>query len=277
MPISQGYHNRLDRRTFIGGSDARIIMGSDEAALVRLWREKRGEAEPEDLSGNLVVQLGAASEELNRTWYERNTGHSVRDVQRRVRHSAIFWMVATLDGIVEQTAAVFEAKFMLPWSFSEEAAAEKYMAQLQHNMWVTHLRASVLSIITGGGKWVEITIPMDPLYLSVLVSAEKKFWRCVQSGETPHLINAESPRPRIEAVRIVDMSSSNSWAEFAALFRSTRSAFLDHERAKSELKALMPEDAREAIGHGVKARRSKSGAVSFDVLETEEATHAPVQ
>jgi putative phage-type endonuclease len=264
------------RRTFIGGSDARIIMGSDEAALVRLWREKRGEADPEDLSGNLIVQLGTATEELNRAWYERNTGRSVRDVQRFVKHSAIPWMAATLDGIVEGTEAVFEAKFMLPWSFSEEAAAEKYMAQVQHNMWVTHLRTSVLSIITGGGKWVEITIPTDPLYLTVLVSAEKKFWRCVQSGETPHLINAEPPRPRIEAIRIVDMSSSNSWAEFAALFRSTRSAFLEHERAKSELKALIPEDAREAIGHGVRAKRSKSGAVSFDVLEAE-ASRAAIQ
>ena len=264
------------RRLFIGGSDAQIIMGSDEAALVRLWREKRGEADPEDLSGNLIVQLGSATEELNRTWYERNTGRRISDVQRHVRHSAIPWMAATLDGVVEETTAVFEAKFMLPWSFSEEAAAEKYMAQLQHNMWVTHLRTSVLSIITGGGKWVEITIPMDPLYLSVLVSAEKKFWRCVQSGEPPYLINAEPPRPRIEAIRIVDMSSSNSWAEFAALFRTTRDAFLDHERAKSELKALMPEDAKEAIGHGVRARRSKSGAVSFDVLETE-ASHAPIQ
>jgi len=270
----QGF--RPDRRGFIGGSDARIIMGNDEAALIRLWRVKRGEANPEDLSSNLLVQLGAATEELNRSWYERNTGRIVGDIQRFVKHSAIPWMAATLDGIIEGTGAIFEAKFMLPWSFSEEAAAEKYMAQLQHNMWVTHLRTSVLSIITGGGKWVEITIPMDPLHLSVLVSAEKKFWRCVQSGETPHLINADSPRPRIEAIRIVDMSASNSWAEFAALFRSTRSAFLDHERAKSELKALMPEDAREAIGHGVKAKRSKSGAVSFDVLETE-ATHAPVQ
>jgi len=267
---------RMDRRAFIGGSDARIIMGNDEAALTQLWREKRGEAEPEDLSGNLVVRLGAATEELNRSWYERNTGRHVTDIQRKVTQSAIPWMAATLDGIVEGTDAVFEAKFMLPWSFSEEAAAEKYMAQLQHNMWVTHLRTSVLSIITGGGKWVEIAIPMDPLYLSVLVSAEKKFWRCVQSGETPHLINAEPPRPRIVAIRIVDMSSSNSWAEFAALFRNTRTAFLDHERAKSELKALMPEDAKEAIGHGVKAKRSKSGAVSFDVLETE-VTHAPVQ
>jgi predicted phage-related endonuclease len=257
------------RCSFIGGSDARIIMGSDEAALVRLWREKRREVGPEDLSGNLTVQLGKVTEDLNRSWYERSSGRTVGDVQRLVKHSAIPWMAATLDGIVEGIGAVFEAKFMLPWSFSEETAAEKYMAQVQHNMWVTHLRSAVLSIITGGGKWVEITIPMDPLYLSVLVSAEKKFWRCVQSGEPPHLINAEPPRPRIEAIRIVDMSSSNSWAEFAALFRNTRSAFLDHERAKSELKNLIPEDAKEAIGHGVRAKRSRSGAVSFDVLDTE--------
>ena len=68
-----------NRRCFVGGSDARIIMGADEAALVRLWREKRGEAEREDLSGNLIVQLGSATEELNRSWYERNTGRRVRD------------------------------------------------------------------------------------------------------------------------------------------------------------------------------------------------------
>ena len=266
-----------DRRSFIGGSDARIIMGNDEAALVRLWREKRGEADPPDLSSSLIVQLGTATEELNRTWYARNTGRSIGDVQRRVQHSTIPWMVATLDGIVEGSGAVFEAKFMLPWSFSEEAAAEKYMAQVQHNMWVTHLRSAVLSIITGGGKWVEMTIPMDPLYLSVLVSAEKKFWRCVQSGEPPHLINVQPPRPRMEAIRIVDMSSSNSWAEFAGLFRNTRQAFLEHERAKSELKSLMPEDAKEAIGHGVRAKRSRSGAVSFDVLSAEGGSHAPLQ
>lgn len=264
------------RRHFIGGSDARIIMGHDEAALIRLWREKRGETDPEDLSGNLIVQLGTVTEALNRAWYERNSGKRVRDVQRRVKHSMLPWMAATLDGIVDGPEAVFESKFMLPWSFSEEAAAEKYMPQLQHNMWVTHLKTAVLSIITGGGKWVEITVPMDPLYLSVLVSAEKKFWRCVQSGEVPHLINAEPPRARIQAIRIVDMTSSNSWAELAALFRNTRAAFVDHERVKSELKALMPEDAKEAIGHGVRGRRSKSGAVSFDLLD-KEAVHAAVQ
>ena len=104
------------RRSFIGGSDARIIMGDDEVALVRLWREKRGEAEPEDLSGNLIVQLGSATEGLNRHWYERNTSRVVTDVQRRVRHPVNRWMAATLDGMVEGSGAVFEAKFMLPWS-----------------------------------------------------------------------------------------------------------------------------------------------------------------
>jgi predicted phage-related endonuclease len=65
--------NHVLRRSFIGGSDARIIMGDDEAALLRLWQEKRGEAEPEDLSGNLIVQLGQATEDLNRLWYERRS------------------------------------------------------------------------------------------------------------------------------------------------------------------------------------------------------------
>jgi predicted phage-related endonuclease len=268
--------SRNDRRFFIGGSDARIIMGDDEAALLRLWREKRGEAEPEDLSGNLIVQLGSVTEELNRHWYERNTGQVVSAVQRRVFHPVKRWMAATLDGMIERTGAVFEAKFMLPWTFSEEAAAEKHMAQLQHNMWVTASRTAVLSIITGGGKWVEITIPADPLYQHLLLTAEKKFWRCVETGETPHLFGVEPPRPRLEAVRIVDMSASNSWADFAATFRRTRPAYQEHEAAKADLKKLVPEDAREAVGHGLRAKRSKSGAISFDLLDVE-AGHAALQ
>src|SRR5436309_1498324 len=109
-----------DRLSLIGGSDARIIMGNDEPALIRLWREKRGEVEPEDLSGNLVVQLGLATEDLNRRWYQANSGQVLTDIQQRIRHPVLRWMAATLDGRLEVTGAVFEAKFMLPWSFSEE-------------------------------------------------------------------------------------------------------------------------------------------------------------
>jgi hypothetical protein len=125
-------------------------------------------------------------------------------------------------------------------------------------------------------KWVEIALLADPLYQHLLLTAEKKFWRCVETGDPPRLFGIEPPRPRIEAVRIVDMSSSNPWAEFANLFRSTRSAHLEHEKSKSELKSLMPEDAKEAIGHGIRAKRSKSGAISFDLLDVE-ARHAALQ
>jgi predicted phage-related endonuclease len=264
------------RKTFVGGSDARIIMGQDEAALIRLWREKRGEIEPQDLSGNLIVQLGIVTEQLNRLWFESNTGRAIKDVQKRIRHPVVRWMGATLDGMVEATGAVFEAKFMLPWSFSEAGAAQKYLPQLQHNMWVTNSATSVLSVITGGGKWVEIAVPADSLYQHLLFTAEKKFWRCVESGEPPRLFGIETPPPRIQTVGVVDMSSSNSWAEFAAQFRETRAAFLKHENAKAELKSLMPEDAKEAVGHGVRARRSNSGAVNFEIIESE-PQHAALQ
>src|ERR1700732_5067714 len=155
--VELGFRQPIGRRGFIGGSDARIIMGDDEAARVRLWREKRGEAEPEDLSGNLIVQLGLVTEALNRHWYERNTGQTVECVQHRLRHPVLRWMGATLDGTVAGTGAVFEAKFMLPWSFSDEAAAEKHMAQLQHNMWVINSRLAALGDYRRG-KWVEIKI-----------------------------------------------------------------------------------------------------------------------
>ncbi|WP_369726709.1 YqaJ viral recombinase family protein [Bradyrhizobium sp. LLZ17] len=262
-PCSIITFNPSDRRAFIGGSDARIIMGHDQDDLTRLWREKRGEIAPQDFAQNLIVQLGSVTEDLNRTWYQRASGATVTDIQKRVRHPVHRWMAATLDGIVAETGAVFEAKFMLPWAFSEEAAADKHMAQLQHNMWVIAARSAVLSIITGGGKWVEIKVHADPL----LLTAEKKFWRCVQSGEAPQLFGIEPPRPRLAAIRVVDMSGSNAWAEFAVLYRKTRSAALEHERAKTELKALVPEDAKEARGHGLRAKRSKAGAISFDVID----------
>jgi hypothetical protein len=259
QPVRCAHHLRFAR------SGAKSVTNR----LVRLWREKRGEVEPEDLSDNLIVQLGTVTEALNRAWYQRSTGQTITDVQKRVRHPVHRWMAATLDGMVESAGSVFEAKFMLPWTFTEEAAAEKHMAQLQHNMWVVAARSSVLSIITGGGKWVEIKIYADPLYQHLLLTAERKFWRCVQSGEPPLLFNIETPRPRLEAIKVVDMASSKLWAELAATYLRTKEPHGEHEIAKAGLKKLVPEDAREASGHGIKARRSKSGAISFDTLSVE--------
>ncbi|MET4329739.1 hypothetical protein ABIB80_005586 [Bradyrhizobium sp. i1.15.2] len=89
----------------------------------------------------------------------------------------------------------------------------------------------------------------------------------MQNGEAPQLFGIEPPRPRLAAIRVVDMSGSNAWAELGALYRQTRGAALEHERAKTELKALVPEDAKEASGHGLRAKRSKAGAISFEVVD----------
>src|SRR4030088_2799167 len=150
--------SRPNRRHFIGGSDARIIMGKDEKALMQLWHQKRGEAEGPDLSGVLIVQLGLVTEDLNRLWYERNSGHQVTAVQKHVVHRTIPWMAATLDGLVRNIDAVFEAKFMLPWSFSEEAAAEKHAAQLQHNMQVPSPRSPLFLSSKNRGKSIGMAI-----------------------------------------------------------------------------------------------------------------------
>jgi hypothetical protein len=121
-------------------------------------------------------------------------------------------------------------------------------------------------VITGGGKWVEIKTHADPLYQHLIITAEKKFWRCVENGERPALFGIDPPKPRIEAVRIVDMTSSNAWGEFAAIFSRTHDAYREHERAKAELKGLVPDDAQQAFGHGIRARRSKSGSISLDLM-----------
>ena len=249
----------------------------DESALLRLWQEKRGEIQPEDLSGNLLVQFGCATEELNRRWFERETGHSIGAVQRFVRHPKLEWMGATLDGIVPDDGAVFEAKFMLPWNFAEDVAADKHMAQLQHNMLVTGARRAYLSILTGGAKWVYMEVEADPVYQTVLLQVERIFWRCVQTGEPPKVFGVEPPKVKVAAVKVVDMTASNSWAEYASIFLQTRCAHIAHDNAKGELKALIPEDAREAFGHGVRAKRSKTGAISFDLMANGGGQHALVQ
>ena len=91
------------------------------------------------------------------------------------------------------------------------------------------------------------------------------------------MFGVEPPKAKVAAVKVVDMTASNSWAEYASIFLQTRCAYIAHDNAKGELKALIPEDAREAFGHGVRAKRSKTGAISFDLMANGGGQHALVQ
>ena len=216
------------------------------------------------------------TEALNRHWYERNTGQIVECVQHRLRHPVLRWMGATVDGIVAGSGTVFEAKFMLPWSFSEEAAAEKHMAQFQHNMWVTNARGAALSIITGGGKWVEIQISADPALPASPFDRGKEILALRGEWRVPFPV-------RRRAASAPHRGHPHCGHEFVQFLGGVRGPVPQYARrlsrsraGKEELKILIPEDAKEAIGHGVRAKRSKSGAVSFDALDTE-AARASIQ
>ena len=120
-------------------------------------------------------------------------------------------------------------------------------------------------------------VEADPVYQTVLLQVERIFWRCVQTGDPPKVFGVEPPKAKVAAVKVVDMTASNSWAEYASIFLQTRCAHIAHDNAKGELKALIPEDAKEAFGHGVRAKRSKTGAISFDLMANGGGQHALVQ
>jgi hypothetical protein len=239
----------LLRKDALGGSDANTIMGGDEKKLLRLWREKRGEAEPEDLSDILAVQMGSFTEPLNvarRDW----NGHP---------------MAATLDGECgfDGPDAVFEAKHCGTRSTDAEIFA-RYVPQLTHNCLCAGRSRAFLSVFKGNGDWVMFEYALDEDYAERLIAAEAAFWECVRTGTPPCPVEAE-PTPKPVGVVEYDMQAlgNNAWANFAGEYLETRLAADRHESAKKELKALVPEDASKCFGHGIIIKRDKRGALRF--------------
>jgi predicted phage-related endonuclease len=260
---------RAARMKSIGGSDAKIIMSGDQAAIERLWAEKRGEAIPENLDDVMLVCLGNLTEPLNADFFEHETDLLVTDEQKKVHYYAWDKAHTTLDGLVRKSAdsdpiAIVEFKFMFPFGFSKEAAYEKYYPQVQHNMMVTDLPKAYLSIITGAAQHVIIEVEADLFYQLALLEAEKDFWRCVETGETPGVPEIEIPL--IERVKVIDMSQSNEWGDLAFTLLSTKPAVEKHEKAKKAIKRLFPNDAKSASGKGVTINLSKDGKqlIKFD-------------
>jgi predicted phage-related endonuclease len=176
--------DREARRRFIGGSDANIILSGDPAKLRQLWLEKRGEAQPEDLSNKLAVMLGCWSEPFNRLWFQKVTANPVTRIGQTIVSPDYEWRCCTLDGFVEASDAIFEAKHTSAFQTSDQVL-ERYMPQLQHNMAVTGVSRAMLSVIFGNHKYEVIEVASDWLYQAELLNAEQTFWNCVLSGKEP--------------------------------------------------------------------------------------------
>jgi predicted phage-related endonuclease len=252
---------REQRRSFIGGSDANIILSGDRERILKLWREKRGEADPEDLSGSLAVMLGCWTEAFNRQWYERLSGERVSSKGHSFTCARYSWRRCTVDGLVQSSGAVWEAKHTSAFAKAEEVL-ERYMPQLQHNMAVCEAERAMLSVIFGNHKYEMIEVASDWLYQLELLEAEQNFWDCVASGEEP--VIADPPAaPRPIGTREVCLEGNNAWASAALDWLEHRQAAKIHGAATTLIKTLVEDDVGRAFGHGIEAKRSKSGAITI--------------
>ena len=251
----------MDRRAYIGGSDANIILSGDAERIARLVAEKRGEAGPEDLSRSLPVQLGIWTEQFNRIWYTLNTGSQVTGVDEVWTHRDHYFIKARLDGFVEAQDAVFEAKHVNPFG-NIENVVQKYMPQLHHYMMVTGRRMAILSVLIGTQRWECFTVDFDAEYADLLLNAELQFWANVQNGGSVEAVTAEPPKPR-EAKLKVDMTGHNEWAALADTWLATNEAARSNVAAKDGLKKLLADDVAEAFGHGVTIKRGAKGALTI--------------
>ena len=251
------------RKAWIGGSDANTIMSGKADRLIQLWREKRGEAEGEDLSDVLPVQMGSFTEPFNAAWFTKQTGFNV------VQAGAVFTsedhgvpMRCTLDGMVMGSApGIWEAKHVGVRSTDAEIFA-RYVPQLTHNLIVTEETLAYLSVFKGNGDWFMMEYELDAGYAAALIEAERAFWECVRTGEPPAPL-PEVPAPKPKGVVEYDMAKSNAWASLAAEFTETILPAQRHELAKKGLKELVPADASKAHGHGITINRDKRGALRF--------------
>jgi predicted phage-related endonuclease len=257
---------RLDARSRgIGGSDANIILSGDSERILRLWREKRGESPPEDLSDKLSVVLGSWTEDFNRQWYEKISGNRVLESGSEHACSEYRWRKCTLDGLIAGSNAVFEAKHTNAFVKADEVL-ERYMPQLQHNMAVTQSNRAILSVIFGNAKYEMFEVAADWLYQLDLLRAEKAFWSSVLSGELP-VVADPPPAPRCVATRELSFDGNNLWASAAADWLETSKAAKTHASACKSLKELLEDDVSRAFGHGIEAKRNKAGAISIRELK----------
>jgi predicted phage-related endonuclease len=245
------------RRKVIGGSDANIIMGEDSERILRLWQLKRGEIQDEDLSDVLPVQMGVFTEPFNIEWFQKQTGRLVTDQGVQKLHATKTYMGCTLDGLTDNGETIFEAKHVSAFSNADEIQY-RYMPQLYHNMIVCGVERAVLSVFYGNHKWESYNIQKDVIYAMIVENAVDKFWASVQSGEPPVTISAAKP---VDAVRRVDMTGNNRWADLAKQYKDNVTGKKLCDDAVSGLKELVDEDVAEAFGYGIKFKRDKRGSL----------------
>lgn len=256
----------------------------------------------DDLSDEIYPQFGHHVEPFTAYWFERRTGLEITGSGEHVTNPDFPGLHVTLDGFLkelepsrydnrpdfdfwwtcEQPAAavpaVYEAKWRNARQFDTFGQVETFMPQLQQAMALTKVHYAVLSTMTSDLKLCAAVVPFDRFYWAECQTRIESFRHSVTTGspliELPMLA---APLKRVEVVaKTVDMMttpSANLWAAFAAAAlenlpdTAEKAKAKRHDKAKDELKKLIAKDAGIAFGAGVKAKRNKAGAISFEFDE----------
>ena len=275
-----------ERTCEIGGSDARRIMAGEAQAV---WEELTGRREREDLTNSLPVQIGAATEAVNRRYYEHKTGLVVHQVQAerpsplpsieivgadaigvKVRSTAFPWMTAHLDGLVERQVdgalGVWEGKHTHSFDWNDaEAIAELNWWQGCHYAVVTGLNWVEFSVLGGTVDWGRVTIEVGEDHQLQLLGALNRFRRCVLTDTPPvPAVVPPPPVPRLKVYTEQDLRAlpiANAFGAHAGVLVETWDHAERHEAALADLKGLaFPEDAKRVEGFGITIGIAKNGA-----------------
>lgn len=258
---------QANRRGFIGGSDAQRIMKGD---WINLYREKVGDAEPEDLSGVFRVQLGLHTENFHAAWFTKTMGYTHQHEMHLRHHKEHPWMCANLDRWLPDLDTFLEMKHSAN-GVNVSDKARYYMAQLQHYMAVTGVTYCYFSVIRGNDEPQVVIVDRDETYIEELIKMEKAFWWHVENKMEPDIIpihqlgRAEKmvESIKVDAMRVADMTTNNHWSDLAAKIIANADAAKIYDDAKDELRKLVEDDVAEAYGHGITAKRDKRGRITI--------------
>lgn len=260
----------MNRRGFIGGSDAKRILSGEWLAL---YEEKVGIRESDDLSDVFRVQLGVWTEPFHFAWLRDKLLMKLGTKAPHIQHPALPWMRASLDGWWLEHNTFVELKH------SNERAtvrtmSETYQPQIAHYCAVMGVSHGYLSFIAGNADPVICKVEPSRTYIDELVDLETAFWWHVENEVAPDRvmhaeqfaeINAQAKNIKVDGQRYVDMTGNNHWADLVVAFTSTKDAHASHEQSKDELKKLVAQDVAEASGHGLAIKRDKRGALRFTI------------
>jgi predicted phage-related endonuclease len=246
-----------NRLTGIGGSDAKRIMAGEWHAL---WLEKTGRAEGDDLSNILPVQIGSFTEPFNLAWFEKQTGWAVNTDNREQRHPHYEFVRCEIDGWANDNPV--ECKHVNHFT-SDERLIKNYYPQLQHQLVITNKDVVYLSALFGNARWAYFEVARDQEYIDTLIDREREFWKHVVEDTPPENPEAEVVNIALDDMRTVDMTGSNEWAASAHVWQEIEAAKKTFDAATKDIKAMVEPDVKLASGHGIVAKRSKSGAISI--------------